>query len=337
MSLTGELDKKDSPVTRWFDHWLANAAPIGKEWNATVRPVPIQRPVTAGRVPGTVGTAFDYRLRYYLAVTPLERLVAANGLRLIDPARLTKASRGASDAFLDPHGAAPEAAASAAGLAGDFEQGLAATLARLAPVGRALDDDAEELLCRYCYLLALFEELFRAGLAINSPLFALKGGGTDRDDLLALAPPVWVDDLCALSRAFVPHLAEFSREPLHLNPTFAGSGLVGGADADLIAGHCLIDVKTTVDPKFARKRLLYQLLGYVLLDFDDSYAIDAVGIYLSRQSLLVRWQLAALLETLLDERQASLAEMRASFRDAVTAGAGDAAAAVVSLGELEQG
>ena len=31
------------------------------------------------RIPGTVGTAFDYRLRYYLALTPLE-----------DPARLRR-------------------------------------------------------------------------------------------------------------------------------------------------------------------------------------------------------------------------------------------------------
>ena len=36
-------------------------------------------PDTDQRIPGTVGTAFDYRLRYYLALTPLE-----------DPARLRR-------------------------------------------------------------------------------------------------------------------------------------------------------------------------------------------------------------------------------------------------------
>lgn len=36
-------------------------------------------PDTDQRIPGTVGTAFDYRLRYYLALTPLE-----------DPARLCR-------------------------------------------------------------------------------------------------------------------------------------------------------------------------------------------------------------------------------------------------------
>ena len=39
-------------------------------------------PDTDQRIPGTVGTGFDYRLRYYLALTPLE-----------DPARLQVASQ----------------------------------------------------------------------------------------------------------------------------------------------------------------------------------------------------------------------------------------------------
>jgi len=72
VALTHELDKKDSPITRWFNDWLPNAKPISKQWSRQVKPVPIVRPETEQRVPGTVGTAFDYRLRYYLEVTPLE-------------------------------------------------------------------------------------------------------------------------------------------------------------------------------------------------------------------------------------------------------------------------
>jgi hypothetical protein len=135
--------------------------------------------------------------------------------------------------------------------------------------------------------------------------------------------------ICALSRLFASHLPELARQPLFLNPIFAGSGEIGGADADLISDGCLIDVKTTVDPKFTRTRLLYQLLGYVLLDYDDAYAIRSVGVYLSRQGLLIRWQLADLLQTLLDGKRATLAELRASFREAVRAAAVDLAAGVV--------
>lgn len=330
MSLTAELDKKDSPVTRWFNEWLPNAKPLSKEWNARVKAVPIVRPETDQRVPGTVGTAFDYRLRYYLALTPLEDLVAATGMRLLDGGRgRTWTTRAAPDAFLRLYGPPPAAAGPVADLIGEFQQAFAAALAELAPVGRSLANEQEELLCRYCYLLGLFEELYRAGLKINSPLFAVEDGAT-LDDLLAVPPQIWVDDLRALSQLAVPHLPEMAHEPLFLNPIFAGSGEIGGADADLISAGCLIDVKTTVDPKFTRTRLLYQLLGYALLDYDDLYAIRHVGVYLSRQGLLIRWQLDDLLPTLREGRQTTLAELRASFREAVQAAAVDAAAGVVA-------
>jgi hypothetical protein len=170
-----------------------------------------------------------------------------------------------SDGFLALCGAPPEAARTVIELIDDFQDGLAETVDRLAPVGRELEDRDEELLCRYCYLLGLFEELYRAGLGINSPLFALKQGATF-DDLLALPPQIWIADLCALSRLLIPHLPELAREPLYLNPIFAGSEEIGGPGADLISAGCLIDVKTTVDAKFTRTHLLYQLLGYVFLD-----------------------------------------------------------------------
>lgn len=319
MALTHELDRKDSAVRRWFDEWLPNAKPISQEWNARVKSAPTIRPKTDQRIPGTVGTAFDYRLRYSLAPTPFEDLVAASGLRLLDSSRmLTRTNRAAPDTFLDLDGAPTFEAAGIVGVITDFQTGLAAALAELAPAERELRHDEEELLCRYCYLLGLLEELYRAGLKIKSPLFTLSPPATV-DELLALPPQVWVDDLCALSRACVPHLPALAREPLILNPIFAGSGEIGGADADLISAGCLVDIKTTVDPKFTRTRLLYQLLGYVLLDYDDAYAIDSAGVYLSRQALLIRWPLDELLEKLLNGKQASLAELRRSFRGAVIA------------------
>jgi len=96
-----------------------------------------------------------------------------------------------------------------------------------------------------------------------------------------------------------------------------------------------LDVKTTVDPKFTRTRLLYQLLGYVLLDYDDAYAIRSVAVYLSRQGLLIRWRLDDLLPTLLDGKQTNLAELRGSFRQAVRAAAVDVPAAVVARAPKE--
>jgi hypothetical protein len=306
VALTHELDDKHSPIRRWFEEWLANTKLFAIDWSARVKGAATLRPETDLRLPGTVGTAFDYRLRYSLAVTPLDKTVAGLSLRGL-------ASRGLG-----------ARAAGVSGLADTFRSGLASTLAELTPVGSQLADADEELLCRYCYVLALLEEPARGGLGINSPLYTLPKNAS-LGQLLALPPQVWLDDLRALSRAAEPHLPELGREPLVLNPSFAAATLIGGADADLVAGGCLIEIKTTVDPKFSRTRLLYQLLGYALLDQDDALAIDSVGVYLSRQSLLVRWPLQPLLETLLDGRSATIAELRSSFN-----------AAVASLGVRDQ-
>jgi hypothetical protein len=216
------------------------------------------------------------------------------------------------------YGMPPDGAAPVAELLSEFQEAFSSALLRLDPVGRVLAESDEELLCRYCYVLGLFEELFRAGLEINSPLFTL-APGTTLDGLLALPPQMWVDDLCELSQLARPHFADLARPPLHLNPVFSGSGEIGGADADLISDGCLLEIKTTVDPKFSSTRLLYQMLGYVLLDYENAFAITSVGTYLSRQSLLVRWSLDELLSTLLADRQATLAELRLSFRAAVHA------------------
>lgn len=218
MSLTGELKKKDSPVTRWFEEWLPNLAPVSKEWYAKVKPVPIIRPDTERSVPGTVGTAFDYRLRYYFAATPLEKQVAATGMRLVDARRRIETQRAAPEAFFDLYGAPPAAAGPVADLLLDFRERLDAFLAEVDPAGRELDDEAEQLLCRYCYVLAWFDEPFRAGLLINSPLYTLPSGATV-DDLLALPEQIWSDDLVTLSRLFGRNsYAEFARREVILNP-----------------------------------------------------------------------------------------------------------------------
>ncbi|MFC4497075.1 hypothetical protein ACFPA8_23370 [Streptomyces ovatisporus] len=73
-------------------------------------------------------------------------------------------------------------------------------------------------------------------------------------------------------------------------PAFASSSDLGGADADVIAGGLLIDCKATTRPPVAPPgRAVQQLAGYLLLDYDDTYGIDRVALYLSRQGALVQW------------------------------------------------
>jgi hypothetical protein len=80
------------------------------------------------------------------------------------------------------------------------------------------------------------------------------------------------------------------------NPRFISSDLVGGADADWAIGETLIDCKVYGDVTVPKLRgFLRQLLGYVMLDSDDSLNIRRVGIWLPRQGLMPSWSLTRLL------------------------------------------
>jgi hypothetical protein len=113
-------------------------------------------------------------------------------------------------------------------------------------------------------------------------------------DLLT-ADPLDVEDLLGLLRV-VPFDSSMSIclcDSVWLNPTFGRfSSGIGGADADLVAGTLLIDIKTTIKPD--PRSYLDQLLGYTILA--EAYRsteapgfpfVGSVGIYLARQGALV--------------------------------------------------
>ena len=97
-----------------------------------------------------------------------------------------------------------------------------------------------------------------------------------------------------------------------LNPTFEGSGDIGGADADVILDNCLLDIKSTVKAGI-QKLWLYQLLGYVLLDYSDRFELSMVGFYMARQGKFMEWPIDNLLETLSAKHNRSLADLRGEF------------------------
>lgn len=84
-----------------------------------------------------------------------------------------------------------------------------------------------------------------------------------------------------------------AKEKCYLNPTFgAGSGLVGGADADLIIDNTLIDIKVTKNLKLDRNHI-NQVLGYYLLSLiggvnsnPNDRPIENIGIYFARHGEL---------------------------------------------------
>lgn len=98
-----------------------------------------------------------------------------------------------------------------------------------------------------------------------------------------------------------------------LGPTFTGSALIK-ADADLIAAGLLIDLKTSAKKPSLGVTDLLQVIGYALLDFDDEYRVDALGIFSARYAYLATWELPALLSELAGH-DVDLRTVRGRFRD----------------------
>ncbi len=281
MSLTGQLADKTSPVARWMEEHTDRraCAHLIREVNdqLAARP-PLVRDTEA---PQMVGRAFDYGFRWLLG--PLEARVAVAGAALCE--RLGWAD--------------------------------AATVVRdIIQMGNTATD--ERIRARCALALAWFEHVYRLGEP-PADLAPFLGRRASRDTALALGggvPPGSVEDVVALLATVTAVWGDDLQRPLVLNPTFAGSGDVGGADADWIVADTLYDCKCSWRPRpFARDHLL-QSLGYVLLDYDDAYGIRRMGWYFPRQRTRVVYSLDQLLHRTC--RGANLIQLRASFRAVLT-------------------
>lgn len=127
------------------------------------------------------------------------------------------------------------------------------------------------------------------------------------------AVPEWcAADVAAVAVGCEDVLLELAASPAVIAPRMGGAQLVGGADADLIVGSMLVDVKakSRVELRIVDLR---QLVGYALLDVEDRYRLDTVGILAARQGRLVRWPLDELLSEMAGE-PVTAAEMRADLQ-----------------------
>jgi hypothetical protein len=294
VSLTSHLRARDSPIRVWFERNLGQTRPVVAGWNdelcGTPR-VPCVIAPAAGSDSGLVGTAADYLVRAVLSAGALDDTVATHGVH-----RPT----------------VPEAAVR-------LEREAVHAIAELRPWESPPTGDALTELCRLCLVLARFDQLFRPG-----PLVV--GGYVIQplidDPTLAtyssrVAPPRSVEDLSQLAPAAIEDHLDFMAQTVVLNPTFALSILLGGADADLIANGALWDFKSTAQSAVADRTIVWQLVGYALADTHDEYSIERVGISALRRRRRVACQLDELLATLSDERPLAVAEWRADFADAV--------------------
>ena len=310
MSLTSHLDDRTSPTRVFMEEHFPRTRQVLQPANASLRNAGTTRP--AGTPPWmTIGTAFDYRARYLFEITPHENLVAWRGAtRVSEEPIMVQVGDNAWVGMGAPSSGPklPKAAIER------FFTDLDDALEKLRPCGRALSRAEEESLNRYCYTLALFEDPGRGNFNPNSPLFSIKNPTTE--DLLALAEPGWVDDLCALGSQFIGHYGNSPATYPVMNPVFEGSPDVGGADADMIVDGCLTDLKCTVQPAI-KKEWLYQVLGYALLDYSNDFEIETVDFYMARQGTTISWNLDDLVRDLGKGNAQGTGELRGMFREAL--------------------
>jgi hypothetical protein len=325
MSLTSHLRDPKSPIGQFITQRFPQTSSITTVTNKRLRDLRTVNPGFPSWVYSHLGMAIDYRIRYSFAITPRRHLTAWLGA----PGLAVKPWESDDDIPFDwdevPKGIGIPMPSGSNGLAVEIAQGpyslkliisffdsLDATLQAIQPIGRRLEPVEEGILARYCFVLGLFEEIFRSDRYLDGPLL-VPAPRKSVDELLAIPDDAWVDDLRALSYLFYDKYSYLLSLPFILNPTFMGSGDVGGADADLIVNGCLIDIKTTIGPKIDAKHLR-QLVGYVLLDYDDARHIDSVGIYMARQGELFTWPLTDFLCQLTGDSTTSVIQLRQEFR-----------------------
>jgi hypothetical protein len=218
-----------------------------------------------------LGHAIDYRLRLFL------------GRPLGDPVRAGVQYIGSGE----PLRGAPDAPSRAAlGAAG--EQLLAVLDRYLA--GRV--SLTEEQLCWLCFVAASYEDVYRTGEVRRHSMLASASPDAGLREVVAAVPGYVADDVTRQLALAPPTFEPFRSLPRHLvvcGPVFAGSADIGGADADFLVDGLLLDCKATVTPSRLGDAEIYQLAGYLLLDYGDQYRIDRLGLYLSRQGAAVTW------------------------------------------------
>ena len=314
MSLVRHLESQSSPVRMFFSERFNDANAARRALRLTddpgvVRGVitavtddadrkaawrlgsPIVLPVVTSGYPWpTVGTAFDYRLRFFFEVASVGSLVANHGARKlakyfgIEASRLTAVSE----------------------LSGELTDLLSADASAAGP-------EHETALAKACYVLALYEQCRRAAPSDAWPLVQA-GPDATLGEIYALCEPEVLEDLTRLPLTISQSQATLlATRPYVPNPTFGeGSLYLGGADADLIVGDRLIDIKTTTNDSVER-RALWQIVGYSLTDFYDEFLVREVGLYYSRHGVQVVWSLEDLL-ALLSGEPVDLEAVRVDFR-----------------------
>jgi hypothetical protein len=297
LNLTRQLRHSASPVSQFMSEHLPDVHVLARDYHACletlpqpVQPIDVHRPNWSA-----LGHTIDYKIRLSfgtdLGPGVAHGVEALNGRYRISGAPAERVRRAV----------------------------YAAGRQLLEVVDVYLDDPGrwgDEAMTRLCFVASFFEAIYRSGAVEPHSMLAAATPSTRLADLTAAVPAYVVDDIGGQLRLAEEPLAPFRALPSAAKvcgPVFAGSSDIGGADADYILDGLLLDCKATRDPRRLGHEEIYQLAGYLLLDYDDEYGIDQVGLYLSRQGGLISWSVAEFLDKL--GATVPLPQLREQLRD----------------------
>lgn len=297
MSLTGLLKIGRGPVWEWFADHFPQTQRVSTRANRELRPGGIDAPCVVPSVPGAdrglVGMTVGYVLSAHLRADGIDATVATRAARLLDGA-LRRAPTQPSV----------------------IERLTVGRIGELRPWTRELSEVEWIELARLTGVLARFEQFFRAGPVVwpylARPLREFRGDLNELASALVDGPTLM--DVCTLGRCVVEdHLRVRAATELHIGPTFAQSGPLGGADADLIYDGTLLDLKSTSAARVLGRIELWQLLGYLFADTVDAYRIRQVGFGALRRRRSIFWPSQELIDLLAGRPSSPVEHWRREF------------------------
>ena len=292
MSLTSHLNDKQSPFRKLVEGCAPGLAiaggrsPEGKrvaerlgfyDLVKTRVLAPLPDGVTdARRHSPTVGMAFDIRTRMMLGEFEPRRSASAMGMDVFNHLLAPLLPNGQhisdvlGDAFLEAE--------------------------RLTRDGDDVDQDYASIVFAWC------ESIYRAGgRAIRSSLGERLSAARNVDEVYDSIPPLMLEDIARLRIVNQRQIKHWRLRMRHgaffiSNPSFSGDFLVGGADGDWFIDDTLFDFKVVdkISAPWVRK-VLMQLLGYLILDLDNDYQAKCIGVWLPRQATVRTWDIEEIL------------------------------------------
>lgn len=311
LSLPGQIRRVGGPTHRFFTTRLPNVGPVLNDAEDRLRGASTLRP-RGGRnaFPWmTVGSAIDYRIRFYFENPHPAQLEAFHAIKWHDGSEAGTALGDLVPMYGSGRGWQVPKIAKA------LFDGLPALTKRLQPVGRRLPRADEEELCRYCFALALLDRKMTPSTQdVAHPLKHLPPGST-LNDLLRVAPAEAVADLRELSWLFHTACSNLLGKKVQMHVSLQSS--LAGASPDMLVQGRLIDIKTTVKP-MVKREWLYDLIGYALFDLDNVHNIHTVGFYMARQGMFLEWPLDTLVEHLVEGEPVTRDHLRDELQQSLT-------------------